>query len=143
MRKLFRHHRGGLQESLDTMVEVIDFSDIEQIVKEEWGDYCTNMNTVFAGDDSDRINEEWKETYYVIADFKGGYKQQCIGMCNFAKANPIMTKKKLLEKLEGIPDDTEIRIVPDWANDFDYLPIEGMGFIEKHNLILIQPKYTK
>ena len=143
MRKLFRHHRGGLQESLDTMVEVIDFSDIEQIVKEEWGDYCTNMNTVFAGDDSDRINEEWKETYYVIADFKGGYKQQCIGMCNFAKANPIMTKKKLLEKLEGIPDDTEIRIVPDWANDFDYLPIEGMSFIEKHNLILIQPKYTK
>lgn len=143
MRKLFRHHRGGLQESLDTMVEVSDFSDIEQIVKEEWGDYCTNVNTVFAGDDSDRINEEWKETYYVVADLKGGNKQQCIGMCNFAKANPIMTKKKLLEKLEGIPDDTEIRIVPDWANDFDYLPIEGMGFIEKHNLILIQPKYTK
>lgn len=85
MRKLFRHHRGGLQESLDTMVEVSYFSDIEQIVKEEWGDYCTNVNTVFAGDDSDRINEEWKETYYVVADLKGGHQQQCIGMCNFPK----------------------------------------------------------
>jgi hypothetical protein len=143
MRKLFRHHRGGLAESLATTVEVNDFADVERIVKEEWGNYCSNVNTVFAGDDSDRINEEWKETYYVVADFKGGHKQQCIGMCNFAKSNSAMTKKKLLEKLEGVPDDTEIRIVPDWANDFDYLPIEGVGFIEKHNLILIQPIYTK
>lgn len=142
MRKLFRHHRGGLAESLATTVEVNDFADIEKIVKEEWGNYCSNLNTVLAGNDSDRISEEWKETYYVVADFKGGHKQQCIGMCNFAKADPIMTKKKLLEKLEGIPDDTEIRIVPDWVNDFDYLPIEGVGFVEKHNLILIQPKYT-
>lgn len=143
MRKLFRHHRGGLEESLATMVEVNDFADIEKIVKEEWGDFCSNINTLYAGDDSTRIGEEWKQTYYVLADFKGGSDQQCIGMCNFPQAVPVITKKRLLEKLEGIPDDTEIRIVPDWANDFDYLPIEGVGFVEKHNLILIQPKYTK
>lgn len=143
MRKLFRHHRGGLQESLDTMVEVNDFADIEKIVKEEYGNYCSNVNTIFAGDDSNRINEEWKETYYVVADFKGGHNLQCIGMCNFAKAAPVMTKKKLSEMLEGVPDDTEIRIVPDWVNDFDYLPIEGTGFDAKFNLVLIKPKYTK
>ena len=143
MRKLFRHHRGGLEESLATTVEVNDFADIERIVKKEWGDYCSNVNTLYAGDDSNRIDEECKETYYVVADFKGGGQQQCIGMCNFARPTPVMTKKMLLEKLEGIPDDIEIRIVPDWANDFDYLPIEGVGFVEKHNLILIQPKYTK
>ena len=85
MRKLFRHHRGGLQESLDTMVEVNDFADIERIISNEWGDYCTNINTTYVGDDSQRIGKEWKETFYVVADFKDGHKQQCIGYCNFPK----------------------------------------------------------
>jgi hypothetical protein len=85
MRKLYRHHRGGLAKSLETMVEVCCFEDIERIVREEWGECCTNINTVYAGDDSHRIGEEWKETYYVVADFKKAPKQQCIGMCNFPK----------------------------------------------------------
>lgn len=143
MRKLFRHHRGGLQESLDTIVEVNGFADIERIISNEWGDYCTNVNTVFAGDDSRRIGEEWKETYYVVADFKKGGKQQCIGMCNFPKSTPVITKKMLLEKLVGFPDDAEIRIAPDWTTDFNYLPIEGVGLVENFNYIIIQPKYTK
>lgn len=143
MRKLYRHHRGGLAESLETMVEVCCFEDIERIVREEWGEYCTNINTVYAGDDSDRIGEEWKETYYVVADFKKAPKQQCIGMCNFAKSTPVITKKMLLEKLEGFPDDAEIRIAPDWATDFNYLPVEGVGFVKNFNFIIIQPKYTK
>lgn len=83
MRKLFRHHRGGLQESLDTMVEVSCFTDIERTLLNEWGDYCSNFNTLYVGDDSARIGEEWKTTYYVLADFKGGHKQQCVGFCNF------------------------------------------------------------
>lgn len=86
MRKLFRHHRGGLAESLATMVEVSCFEDVERIVKEEWGDYFSNLCTMYVGDDSLRIDEEWKETYYVVADLKHGYfKQQCIGFCNFPK----------------------------------------------------------
>lgn len=85
MRKLFRWHRGGLEESLATMVEVNDFGDIERLVKEEWGDFCSNINTLYAGDDSTRIGEEWKQTYYVVADFKKAPKQQCIGFCNFPK----------------------------------------------------------
>lgn len=89
MRKLFRWHRGGLQESLDTMVEVQSFEDIERMVDEEMNglipNYFTNINTVYVGDDSKRIGEEWKKTFYVVADFKNGYKQQCIGYCNFSK----------------------------------------------------------
>ena len=34
MRKLFRHHRGGLAESLATTVEVNSFADIEKIAYE-------------------------------------------------------------------------------------------------------------
>ena len=83
MRKLFRHHRGGLQESLSTVVEVNDFADIERIIANEWGDYCSNLNTQYCTNDSRRLSEEWKATYYVLADFKDGHKQQCIGFCNF------------------------------------------------------------
>ena len=85
MRKLFRHHRGGLAESLATAVEVNDFADIEKIIQKEWGDCCSNPNTEYVGDDSHRAGEDWKTTYYVLVDFKGGHKQQCIGMCNFPK----------------------------------------------------------
>ena len=89
MRKLFRWHRGGLEESMATVVEVNDFSDIEAIVRKDGAsfgkqDYYKNLNTKFAADDSRRLGEEWKETYYVIADFSY-WKEQCIGSCNFAK----------------------------------------------------------
>lgn len=70
------------------MVDVQSFDDIERKVEEEMNDlipnYFTNINTSFCGDDSERLGEEWKETYYVLADFQG-HKQQCIGMCNFSK----------------------------------------------------------
>ena len=54
-----------------------------------------------------------------------------------------MTKKELLEKdwFKNAPDNAEIRIYPDWVNDFDYMPIEGAGYIESFNIIIIQPKY--
>lgn len=85
MKKLFRHHRGSLADSLQTAVEVNDFADIERIIQDIWGDYCSNPNTKYVGDDSQRAGEEWKATYYVLVDFKDGHKQQCVGMCNFPK----------------------------------------------------------
>ena len=52
-----------------------------------------------------------------------------------------MTKKELLRKWENLPDDAEIRIHPDYVHDFDYMPIEGVGYSEKFNMIVILPKY--
>lgn len=89
MRKLFRWHRGGLAESLATTVEVHDFLDIELMVTGENDQgfpagYFSNVRTSYVGDDSARCGEEWKATYYVVADcptHEGGV----LGMCNFSK----------------------------------------------------------
>ena len=61
MRKLFRHHRGGLAESLATTVEVNNFADIEKIVNEVWGDFCSNLNTNYVADDSWRAGKSGKQ----------------------------------------------------------------------------------
>lgn len=53
-----------------------------------------------------------------------------------------MTKKDILKKLENFPDDAEVRISPDWANDFDYMPIKVIGYIKDFNMIIIEPKYA-
>lgn len=84
MRKLFRWHRGGLDESLATMVEVQSFEDIERKMNDLIPNYYTNICTSFCGDDSERLGAEWKETYYVVADCKEG-KGCAIGFCNFSK----------------------------------------------------------
>ena len=90
MRKLFRWHRGSLEESLATTVEVQSFEEIEKLVTELStfqgipAGYYKNVRTKFVADDSARCGEEWKTTYYVIADccqFKDG----AVGMCNFSK----------------------------------------------------------
>lgn len=90
MRKLFRWHRGGLEESLATVVEVQSFDDIERIVTELSSSqgipagFFSNVRTEYVTDDSSRCGEEWSSTYYVVADcrqFKGGV----VGMCNFPK----------------------------------------------------------
>ena len=54
-----------------------------------------------------------------------------------------MTKKELLEKdwFKNAPDNAEIRIHPDYVCNFDYMPIDGAGYIEKFNMIVILPKY--
>ena len=52
-----------------------------------------------------------------------------------------LTKKEILKKWENLPDDAEVRIFPDWVNDFDYMPIEGMCYLESFNMIIIKPKY--
>ena len=53
-----------------------------------------------------------------------------------------MTKKEILKRLENFPDDAEVRISPDWANDFDYMPIKVIGYIKEFNMIIIKPKYA-
>ena len=53
-----------------------------------------------------------------------------------------MIKKDILKRLENFPDDAEVRILPDWANDFDYMPIKGIGYIKEFNIIIIAPKYA-
>lgn len=89
MRKLFRWHRGGFEESLATTTEVTSFDDIVKIVKEFEESlgivgYYSNLDAHFVADDSKRLGEEWRETYYVIADSQG-CKAQCLGYCNFPK----------------------------------------------------------
>ena len=89
MRKLFRWHRGGLEESLATTVEVGSFSDIERMITGENNQgfpmgYFSNVRTKYVGDDSTRCGNEWKETYYVIADCQA-HECGVLGMCNFSE----------------------------------------------------------
>jgi len=89
MRKLFRWHRGGLEESLATTVEVQNFSDIERMITGENNQgfpagYFSNVRAKYCGDDSTRCGREWKETYYVLADCLA-HKDGVLGMCNFCE----------------------------------------------------------
>ena len=90
MRKLFRWHRGSLEDSLATVVEVQDFDDIERLVIEQSSSqgipdgFFSNVKTKYVADDSSRCGEEWKSTYYVIADCNQ-FKEGVVGMCNFPK----------------------------------------------------------
>ena len=88
MKKLYRQQRGSLSDSLNTSIEVNGLNDIlyyeNKMIYKNFNieNYYSNISTIFVGDDSTRCGNDWKETYYVLVDFEG-YKQQCIGMCNF------------------------------------------------------------
>ena len=88
MKKLYRQQNGSLEDSLNTSIEVNSLKDIldyenKMIYKNlHCKNYYSNISTSFVGDDSIRCGTDWKDTYYVLVDFEG-YKQQCIGMCNF------------------------------------------------------------
>ena len=87
MRKLFRWHRGGLEESLATTVEVRGFSAIERMITGENDQgfpagYFSNVRAMYVGDDSARCGDEWRESYYVIADCQA-HESAVLGMCNF------------------------------------------------------------
>ena len=91
MRKLFRWHRGGLEESLATTVEVGSFLDIERMITGENDQgfpagYFFNVRAKYCGDDSARCGEEWKATYYVVADCQA-HESAVLGMCNFSEEN--------------------------------------------------------
>ena len=53
-----------------------------------------------------------------------------------------MTLKEFREATKDMPKDAEVTIFPDWVCDFDYMPIEGIGYIESFNLIIVKPKYN-
>lgn len=89
MRKLFRWHRGGLDESLATTVEVGSFLDIDRMITgvNDQGfpaGYFSNVRAKYVGDDSERCGEEWKATYYVVADCQA-HESAVLGMCNFSE----------------------------------------------------------
>lgn len=78
-----------MEESLATTVEVRSFEEIERMITGENNQgfpvgYFSNVRSSYCGDDSSRCGEEWKDTYYIVADcptYKGGI----LGMSNFAK----------------------------------------------------------
>lgn len=87
MRKLFQWHRGGLKESVETQVEVKDFAGIEAIVAKHCEDIRMpnlyyDLAIEYAYDDSYRLGDEWKETYYVMSKVRGE-GVVVIGYCNF------------------------------------------------------------
>lgn len=85
-KKFFRHHRGGFEDSMRTMVEVSGLDDIRRIVAETsiFKDYYKNIRISGEGVRDERcIPYGWGDTvYFVVADFDG-YTGQCIGWTNF------------------------------------------------------------
>lgn len=83
MKKLFRFHRGSLDESLATTIEVSGFAELLYKVMATYGDSICNVKIQKKYIHDPRLPKEWNEIcFYVVADFDG-YKEQCIGMSNF------------------------------------------------------------
>lgn len=83
MKKLFRFHRGSLDESLATTIEVHDFAELLDKVMETYGDCISNVKINKEVIQDPRLPKDWNGCcFYVVADFNG-YKEQCIGMSNF------------------------------------------------------------
>lgn len=80
MIKQFRQHRGSLDESLKTSVEVSGIEDIRKYL-----DTSILKNIKIKNDPitDNRLSENCGNIVYkVVADF-GEYKEQCVGFCNF------------------------------------------------------------
>lgn len=88
-KKFFRHHRGGFEDSMRTMVEVGGLDDIRRIVTETsiFKDFYKNIRISGEGVRDERcIPYGWGDTvYFVVADFDG-YTAQCIGWTNFKES---------------------------------------------------------
>ena len=84
--KLYRDHRGGLAESLETTIEVSGIEDIRKHVLSNplIGQYYENIHISSESLTDYRMGDVWNPTYRVLADM-GKYKNQCIGMCNFCE----------------------------------------------------------
>ena len=84
-KKVFRWHRGGLAESLETTIEVSSISDMTTYILEDYQvkNYLHNIRiSEQTIDDSARSGALWEKTHRVLADFEE-YTGQCIGYCNF------------------------------------------------------------
>lgn len=84
-KRLFRFHKGLLDESMKTVVEVKNLKDIELRVMEYYGDFGAEINSVEIDTrpmcDEDRLGSDWKDTYYVIGHTED--TKFVAGMCNF------------------------------------------------------------
>lgn len=84
-KRLFRFHKGGLDESMKTCVKVENLKDIEQRVKIYYNEMGANIQSVEiesrSVDDSERLGDDWENTYHVIAHTKDA--KFVAGMCNF------------------------------------------------------------
>lgn len=78
-RKLFRPHRGSLEDSLNEIEEVSSLKDIREKIDSYFKNVRIQEEYI---DDSQRLGLAWKETHYVVADFNG-FTGQCIGYTNF------------------------------------------------------------
>lgn len=95
MKKLFRFHRGSLEDSLATTIEVSSFAELLDKVMETYGDNISNIKIKKDGIHDPRLPEGWNELcFYVVADFDG-YKEQCIGMSNFYESEFIQAGANL------------------------------------------------
>lgn len=80
--KLFRTHRGGLVESLETTIKVDGITDLLRHIAKEMP-WAKNVKIRGEAIKDTRLPSEWNNlSYYVVADFEG-YTEQCIGMTNF------------------------------------------------------------
>lgn len=88
METLFRFHRGGLAESLETTVFVTGLSAIKKYVNDTNPILYKSLSNIRIKKEpyvDDRLPKEWGSIEYkVVADFKG-YKGQCIGYTNFCQ----------------------------------------------------------
>lgn len=86
METLFRFHRGGLAESLETTVFVTGLPAIRKYINDTdpiWYKSLSNIRIKKEPYVDVRLPKEWgRVEYRVVADFKG-YKGQCIGFTNF------------------------------------------------------------
>lgn len=86
METLFRFHRGGLAESLETTVFVTGLSAIRKYINDTDPILYSSLKNLRIRKEhyvDKRLPKEWgKIEYMVVADLDG-YKGQCIGYTNF------------------------------------------------------------
>lgn len=86
METLFRFHRGGLAESLETTVFVTGLPAIRKYIKDTDPIFYASLSNIRIRKEpyvDNRLPKEWGSVEYkVVADFNG-YNGQCIGFANF------------------------------------------------------------
>lgn len=68
MKKLFRLHKGGFLESLETTKEVADIDDILNIVRESYSYYSISSVSISINDrlKDDRLPSDWNGIEYPV-----------------------------------------------------------------------------
>ena len=85
MRKLFREHRGSLEESLETTIECPNgLSDIKKYFESNspFNGYYNGIRMDLSMRDN-RLSEEWGNRQYVVIAETKDRKTVVLGFCNF------------------------------------------------------------